>query len=48
MNIEIKARELISADGIKLGNYHYDIDRYENEDGVFVSLTRWYPSRDPG
>ena len=42
MTIEAKARELISADGIKLGNYHYNIDRYENDEGVFVSLTRWY------
>ena len=42
MTIEAKAKELISLKGIKLGNYHYYIDRYENDKGVLVSLTRWY------
>ena len=39
----MKAIELFSNEGLKLGNYHYDVDRYENEDGeVEVYLTRYY------
>lgn len=35
--------DLISVEGIKLGNYHYDIDRYVNKDGeVELYLTRYY------
>ena len=34
---------IISENGIKLGNYHYDIDSFENEDGnIEVYLTRYY------
>lgn len=37
------AIELFSKKGLKLGNYHYDVDRYENENGeVEVYLTRYY------
>lgn len=39
----ISAIKLFSKKGLKLGNYHYDVGRYENEDGsVDVCLTRFY------
>ena len=39
----IEAIKLFSNEGLKLGNYHYDIDRYVNEEGkVEVYLTRYY------
>ena len=39
----IEAIKLFSNQGLKLGNYHYDVDRYENEEGnVEVYLTRYY------
>ena len=42
-----QAVELFSRKGLKLGNYHYDVDRYEKEDGtVEVYLTRYYEECD--
>lgn len=42
-SLKQKATELFSKSGLKLGNYNYDVDRYENEDGeVEVYLTRYY------
>ena len=39
----MEAIKLFSKEGIKLGNYHYDVDRYENEEGdIEVYLTRYY------
>ena len=39
----IEAIKLFSNRGLKLGNYNYDVDRYENEEGnVEVYLTRYY------
>ena len=39
----IEAIKLFSTEGLKLGNYHYDIDRHETEDGnVEVYLTRYF------
>ena len=39
----IEAIKLFSTEGLKLGNYHYDVDRHETEDGnVEVYLTRYY------
>lgn len=39
----IEAIKLFSKKGLKLGNYNYDVDRYEKENGdVEVYLTRYY------
>ena len=38
-----EAKALYSEEGLKLGNYHYDIDRYENDEGkIELYLTRYY------
>jgi hypothetical protein len=38
-----EAIKLFSNEGLLLGNYHYDVDRYEKENGdVEVYLTRYY------
>ena len=42
-NKKEKAIQLFSKEGLKLGNYHYDVDRYEkDENNVEVYLTRYY------
>jgi hypothetical protein len=39
----IDAIKLFSDKGLLLGNYHYDVDRYEKENGdIEVYLTRYY------
>lgn len=39
----IEAIKLFSNQGLKLGNYHYDVDRCEKADGTLeVYLTRYY------
>ena len=39
----IEAIKLFSKSGLKLGNYHYDVDRHETEEGnVEVYLTRYF------
>jgi len=39
----IEAIKLFSNEGLKLGNYHYDVDRHEKENGdVEVYLTRYF------
>ena len=37
-----QALALIQKEGLKLGNYHYAVERCENENGVELYLTRWY------
>ena len=37
-----EAAKLFTNKGLKLGNYHYDVERYENDNGVVVSLTRYF------
>ena len=42
-----KALALFSKEGLKLGNYHYDVDRFVNCEGkVEVYLTRYYEECD--
>jgi hypothetical protein len=39
----IEAIKLFSTEGLKLGNYHYDVDRHETKEGnVEVYLTRYF------
>jgi hypothetical protein len=39
----MEAIKLFSKEGLKLGNYHYDVDKYENDEGnIEVYLTRYY------
>ena len=37
-----EAVKLFGKDGLKLGNYHYDVERYESENRTVVSLTRYF------